>query len=166
MKVKPFLHKNMMFIVTLGVAVTILYMTMAFSHYRVATGSMEPTLPVGTVVFTTTPGVLHPTDIISFHNPDTGSITTHTFIGYDKNGNVMTKGDANPTPDVFDRPLTKADVVGKVLFKVVPFWSSLRGIGIMMLLVSGLVVIWLARRIKDVVPVDQPREEVRATNPV
>lgn len=88
--------------------------------YTIGSGSMEPTLPVGTIVIVRAASVddLHPQDIITFQQKGDDRPTTHTFIGKDSDGNVMTKGDANPTPDVHVKPLTEDDIVGKVVYAI------------------------------------------------
>lgn len=102
--------------------------------HRIATGSMDPTLPVGSRVITTTTDQLRPGDIILFHNYENGGLTAHRFIGYAPDDSLMTKGDANPTPDVHDQPLHRSDVVGTVRVHIdiltASFWTSRRGIGV------------------------------------
>ncbi|MGH7217889.1 MAG: signal peptidase I [Candidatus Microsaccharimonas sp.] len=86
--------------------------------YIIGSGSMQPTLPVGTVVIVGAADNLNPTDIITFQQEGEKQPTTHTFIGYAEDGSLMTKGDANPTPDVHTPPLTMEDVKGKVVFAI------------------------------------------------
>jgi len=84
--------------------------------YIIGSGSMQPTLPVGTIVIVQPVDTLKPTDIITFQQEGDTRPTTHTFIGYAKDGSLMTKGDANLTPDVHNPPLTMEDVKGKVVY--------------------------------------------------
>ncbi len=86
--------------------------------YIIGSGSMQPTLPVGTIVVIGAADELKPTDIITFQQEGEKQPTTHTFIGYAEDGSLMTKGDANPTPDVHNPPLTMEDVKGKVVFAI------------------------------------------------
>lgn len=115
-----------------------------YGVYRISTGSMRPQLPVGSVL------IVHKThtdfkkgDVISFHETN-GQIVSHRFIGIDKKtGGIMTKGDANLTPDVHFTPLRNKDVVGKVVRHTdvfaFSFWRTWRGVAIMLLL---LVIGW------------------------
>jgi signal peptidase len=76
-----------------------------FQSYVVLTGSMSPTLPVGTVV------ILEPVDVddlvvgdvMTFNHPQRrGEVVTHRIVSLEENpkGRVIeTKGDANPLPD-------------------------------------------------------------------
>lgn len=108
------------------------FLALGIHVFRVAGGSMEPTLPSGSVVITMATDDLAERDIITYREPGSGDITTHTFIGYDDGGSLMTKGDANVTPDVFMKPLVADDVIGKVVLMsplLAPsFWLSLRGV--------------------------------------
>lgn len=113
-------------------------MTNAVSTHLIISGSMEPTVPQGSYVVTIPTNHLEKRDIITFHDGD--HVVTHTFIGYDENGNIMTKGDANATPDDhIANPIKMSDVIGKVLFDVPlfapTFWLSIKG------LLTGIVII-------------------------
>ncbi len=77
-------------------------------HYRVLTvlsGSMQPVLPVGSVVIVTPRPLdqVHVGDIITFQRPDQrGVLETHRVVRVLRGGAhpvVLTKGDANPGPD-------------------------------------------------------------------
>jgi len=147
---KQFKSNIVLVIVALAIAtITVIFVSVVPS-YRIATGSMAPTLPVGSVVFETALGDLKPGDIITFQQEGDDSPTTHTFIGYDTDESLMTKGDANPTPDVHDVPLVKGDVLGKVAFMtpvLAPsFWLSQRGIFIISCLGLGLLAFWWSSR--------------------
>jgi signal peptidase I len=82
-------------------------------HY-VNSGSMEPVIPVHSVVITYETSDLKKNDVITFHNRDRGILTTHIFGGYAKDGTLKTKGAANRTPDNFTAPPRMEDVEGKV----------------------------------------------------
>lgn len=119
----------------------------ASQHYevrKIATGSMRPQLPIGSLLLIQkTHTDFHKGDIISFHETD-GQIVSHRFIGVDKKtGGIMTKGDANLTPDVHFVPLTDKDVVGRVVLHYDLFapavWRTWRGpVMIVLLLMLGL----------------------------
>ncbi len=114
-----------------------------YSCFRVATGSMEPTLPVGTllIVKRTAPEKIAEGEIITFLSPDPsipGKTVTHRVAGIadDGAGGRMfeTRGDANPSSD---RYFVSGDaVIGRVvrdtsgmpgLTSFVNFASSPRG---------------------------------------
>ncbi len=104
----------------------------------IGSGSMEPTLPVGSRIIIHEQTSYDVGDIITFRADD-GDIVTHRLVEYGEGGTLITKGDANPTPDVWDEPLTESDVVGKVIFTTavttLDFWKTQRGIGIILCLV-------------------------------
>ena len=77
--------------------------------YVVYSGSMEPKIPTGAVVFTKE-GAYSPEtgDIITFHNEDT--VVTHRVVKKEE-GTFITKGDANSSEDA---PVLWDNVVGKV----------------------------------------------------
>ncbi|MET0980364.1 MAG: signal peptidase I, partial [Candidatus Saccharimonadales bacterium] len=108
-----------------------------FSIYQITSGSMEPTLHVGERVITVPSDDFEKGDILTFYDND-GHVVTHTYVGRAAGGSLMTKGDANPTPDDFDRPLQYSDVIGKVILTtpvfVGSFWLSLRGLATVVLI--------------------------------
>lgn len=116
--------------------------------HAVKSGSMVGTLPKGAIVITHPEKNLKRRDVILFHNPgDRTGLTTHTFLGYNKDGSLITKGDANPSVDNFDQPPHQSDVVGKVWRHVdvfaPSFWLTLRGIIVVVCLAFLLLGWWL-----------------------
>ncbi|MDO5141280.1 MAG: signal peptidase I [Eubacteriales bacterium] len=96
-----------------------------YSLFTVMTGSMEPELPVGSLVAVKKcePSEINAGDIISFYSRDpsiSGSVNTHRVLETrNENGQYqfMTKGDANAAPD---KDITYGqDVIGKVVFRSV-----------------------------------------------
>lgn len=76
--------------------------------YLVPTGSMVPTLPIGSVIFTMPEPSYHIGDIITFQR---GNIdVTHRIIEI-KNGEFQTKGDANKVPDI--QYVLRGNIIGK-----------------------------------------------------
>jgi signal peptidase I, archaeal type len=142
--------------------------------FRIVSGSMEPTLPVGSIVFETDAENLKPGDIITFQQANDDHPTTHTFIGYAEDGSLMTKGDANPTPDVHDVPLTQDDVLGKMALMsrlfAPSFWKTQIGVFIAFLAMGGLILLWWStrpeREEKAAVQSDQLDDKSRELNPV
>ena len=80
--------------------------------YVVYSGSMEPKIPTGAVVFTKE-GAYSPEtgDIITFHNEDT--VVTHRVVKKEE-GTFITKGDANKNADPI--PVAKSQIIGRVVF--------------------------------------------------
>ncbi len=83
-----------------------------FQSFYVRSGSMAPTIPVGSLVIATrTPADrLHVGDVIVFHRPDRpGTMVVHRIYSIDRTpaGPVfLTKGDANGSPDAWQVPAT------------------------------------------------------------
>lgn len=80
--------------------------------YVVYSGSMEPEIPTGAVVFIKeedfSPKI---GDIITFHNGDT--VVTHRIVKKE-NSIFITKGDANKTADPV--PVKASQIIGRVVF--------------------------------------------------
>ena len=93
-----------------------------YSLFTVMTGSMEPELPVGSLVIVKNcdPSEISEGDIISFYSRDpsiTGSVNTHRVIEteqIDGHYGFVTKGDANAMPD--NEMTYDQDVIGKAVF--------------------------------------------------
>jgi signal peptidase I len=87
----------------------------------IATGSMVPALPRGTLVVLehASPGSIHVGTIIAFHVSCLPAPTVHRVYRILHGGSsplYLTKGDANPSPDPCNVPYT--DVVGRVVASV------------------------------------------------
>ena len=117
----------------------------------VYTGSMEPAIPVGSVVVIkpVDPETLKIGDIICFQLSEPTSIT-HRIINITGEG-FITKGDANEDPDT--RIVKKEKVIGKAIFTV-PFIGYLgyfvrTPLGFILLIVipAGLIIIMEIRNI-------------------
>lgn len=90
---------------------------LGYEIYNVESGSMEPALPVGSVVYVehTSPENVEAGDIIAY-NVD-GTVVTHRVVeNYFVEGEYVTKGDANPMED-FDR-VRYRDLIGKVKYHI------------------------------------------------
>ncbi len=89
-------------------------------QYVVISGSMEPAVPVGSMVYSaqTDPSTLESGDIIVFNTPETdGTPITHRIVeNHIADGEVITKGDANEQNDL--SPVKYADILGKVQLTV------------------------------------------------
>ena len=108
-------------VVALGLIVPDL---IGYQSFVVISGSMEPEIPVGSMVYAreTDPSTLQTGDIIVFYSTDavesgaaSGNIVpvTHRVVQNDTaSGEIITKGDANEQNDL--RPVVYNNVVGKV----------------------------------------------------
>ena len=87
-----------------------------YEGYVVVSGSMEPAIPVGSIVFSkeTDPSTLQTGDIIVFVDESRGTTPiTHRVVSNDTAaGTIVTKGDANEREDL--NPVTYSNVIGKV----------------------------------------------------
>ena len=87
-----------------------------YESYVVVSGSMEPAIPVGSIVYSeeTDPALLSTGDVIVFRDATRGSTPiTHRVVSNDPvTGIVITKGDANVNEDA--NPITYDNILGKV----------------------------------------------------
>ncbi|MBW4061901.1 hypothetical protein HJC99_05005 [Candidatus Saccharibacteria bacterium] len=100
-------------------AMVVVSLSLLMSHhlYVVRTGSMGNTYPPKTLVVVKV-GEYHVGQVISFR--EHGDITTHRLLGFNADGTLITKGDANDTPDPWT--LHRSDIIGGVT-------GSVRGLG-------------------------------------
>lgn len=111
-------------LVVLSASVTLLVTLAALPRWSdwhlvtVVGGSMEPTIPLGSVA------VIRPTSetiavgtVIEYRSPETGLVTLHRVVGRDeRDGHLVTRGDAN---NVADRtPVQAGAVTGEYAFHV------------------------------------------------
>ena len=88
---------------------------LGYEIYNVTSGSMEPTLPVGSVIYVehVEPETVKSDDIIAFHSG--GSVVTHRVVdNYLFEGKIATKGDANAMQDFSD--VKYSDFIGRVKY--------------------------------------------------
>lgn len=108
---------TLIMILLLVVALTILVpMVMGMKELAVLSGSMEPTIPVGSIVYVKPMEAeqLEPGDVCTFKLSDGSTLVTHRVVSIDhENRTLVTQGDANDVPDG-DLPF--AQVVGKGVF--------------------------------------------------
>jgi signal peptidase len=109
---------TLLFFVIIGAIVVILISSKigvyGLHSYVVQTGSMEPNIHVGSVVFSF-PGTYKPGDIITFNRAEKS--ITHRIISV-KNNQYIVKGDANKVVD--PQPVNKNDITGKDVL-IVPY---------------------------------------------
>lgn len=141
-----------------AVAVGVVPAVTSASALTVLSGSMEPTLPVGSVAVVRTQPVdqIRAGDVITFTDRDPDSpatrVVTHRVVAVEPGPGGLsfrTKGDANNTPD--QRPTAATDVHG-VLWYSVPVAGWLRQflispaglfylVGVILLMVAGHLVL-------------------------
>jgi len=118
--------------------------------YAVATGSMSPTIPTKSLVVVD-PGHYQLGEPITFTHK--GALITHRYVGVNADGTLVTKGDANRTPDPFEvRP---ADVLGGVVASPAQlgYWlvylKNPAGLGSVVLFMMLTYQIWVLFREPD-----------------
>jgi len=93
-----------------------------YSIYTVVSGSMEPAIPIGSLVYTKeiAPENVAEGDVIAFYSSDqSGAVITHRVVTNRViSGDFITKGDANDTNDL--TPIPYDNLVGKVSMTI-PF---------------------------------------------
>lgn len=89
-------------------------------QYVVRSGSMEPAVPVGSMVYSaqTEPSTLEAGNIIVFNSKESGKTpVTHRVVeNHIADGEVITKGDANAQNDL--NPVPYSDIIGKMVLHV------------------------------------------------
>lgn len=139
-------------VICLGVTVPKLF---GLSSYVVVSGSMEPTIPVNSLIYVKScePAELEEGDVILFYDSMNGTPVTHRVVENDQEGQtIITKGDANNGIDL--RPALYANVAGRVvthipgLGAVAGALSSIMGkIAAAMVLIAGYILTEIGRRI-------------------
>ncbi|MBN1188533.1 MAG: signal peptidase I [Dehalococcoidales bacterium] len=120
--------------------------TPGFGFYIVQTGSMEPSIKPGDLIFTTpAEEKIEPGRIITYRLDD-NILVTHRVLSVE-DGMILTKGDANEDPD--NARISPSQVKGAYLFKI-PFIGRVTdllrtktGWFFIVLLPSFLLVIWI-----------------------
>lgn len=85
--------------------------------YAVLTGSMQPAIGAGSLVYTqkVQSQALAVGDVITFQMAS-GTVVTHRIAAIDEGGNFTTKGDANNVVDM--APVAPSQVIGRVAFRL------------------------------------------------
>lgn len=93
---------------------------LGYELYTVISGSMEPEIPIGSLVFIkqTEPDEAAADDIIAFYGArDSAAIITHRVVeNHIVMGEIITKGDANQTNDM--NPVDYDNYIGKVMLTI------------------------------------------------
>ena len=128
-----------------------------YEGYVVVSGSMEPTIPTGSLIYSkpTDPAQLQTGDVIVFVDEARGTTPiTHRVVTNDTSaGTIITKGDANEGEDI--NPVTYDNVIGKVAvhvprigFTVAMFTTVIGKIVAALLLLEGWLLTEIGRRMK------------------
>lgn len=98
-------------------AVILVPMLMGYKEMAVLSGSMEPTIPVGSIVYVKPlddASLLEPGDICTYTMADGETMVTHRVVSVDPDSQTLiTKGDAN---DVEDGAISFDQVFGETQF--------------------------------------------------
>ena len=133
--------------------IMIIYIPKAFGYktYYIRTGSMEQTIPKGSLVFARKISFeqVKAGDVITFTNDDKDDFFTHRVVEIDKeNQMLVTKGDANDQNDPY--PTSFYYAVGRVDFSmpyagyVVGFMNSTAG----KVIIAAVYIAWIAVEIE------------------
>lgn len=147
----------LMLIVVLACLFLIIPKFAGYDGYVVVSGSMEPTIPVGSIVYSKNedPSTMNVGDVIVFLNEAQGRAPiTHRIVSNDTvTGTIITKGDANESEDIHPVPYNK--VLGRVEahvprigFTVAMFTTTLGKIIALLLLTEGWLLIEIGRRMR------------------
>lgn len=129
-----------------------------YQMYNVITGSMEPSIPVGGLIYVhvTEPEEIKEKDVIAFYSSvEDGSIITHRVVANNVVSRTFnTKGDANdgedPTPVDYDNFIGKVELTLPHMGKVLTVMSSLYGkIAGVCIILAGAVLSIIGTRRKD-----------------
>ncbi|MBQ9060333.1 MAG: signal peptidase I [Firmicutes bacterium] len=126
-----------------------------YSGYCVLTGSMEPSIPVGSLIYAKAvdPASLNADDVIVFSDGRSDVPITHRVVSNDpENGEIITKGDANANADL--SPVSYYDVYGRVALHIpvlgrllIPLGTLTGKLGVIAIIIAGLLLCELARRL-------------------
>jgi signal peptidase I len=140
-------------IATLGIIVALLLILPA-AGWRIDTvysGSMEPEIAIGSVVFTrpVPAEAIRPGDIITFKSGNNYFVHRVLEVNEGQPESFVTRGDANEDPDFL--PVSYKDVEGKVILSI-PYLGyashaarTAPGIALLFI-IPGLLIIWSGMR--------------------
>lgn len=117
---------------------------MGFRVYKIASGSMNPTLKINDLVLIKKANTYKENDIVTFKNNK--EYITHRIIEINKD-EIITRGDFNNTND---KPINKDNIVGKVVykFKILKFLNNLfsKPLFWLLLLLGSSVILFIPRK--------------------
>jgi signal peptidase I len=128
-----------------------------YDSYVVVSGSMEPSIPVGSIVYSeeTDPALLRAGDVIVFVDPTRGTTPiTHRVVSNNPfKESIITKGDANTNQDI--NPVTYENVIGivrahvpRIGFTAAMFTSRLGKLVAALILLEAWLLTEIGRRLK------------------
>ena len=129
-----------------------------FHMYHVLSGSMEPAVPVGSLLYVRSvePGDVEEEDIIAFYGAleDSGIITHRVVKNNVVSGTFITKGDANekedPEPVFYDAFIGKAVLTIPYMGRVLTIMTSLEGkISAACIIGMGVVLNLIGGKLKE-----------------
>jgi signal peptidase len=82
----------------------------------VESGSMEPTIPVGSAIVVKPKALYQIGDIVTYQRHEDTKATTHRIVSIDENNAFIMQGDANNTPDL--RKVQSQEIVGGVYLSI------------------------------------------------
>ena len=129
---------------------------LGFKVYNVVSGSMTPAIPQGSMVLVKPVewNSVNPGDVIAFERE--GTVVAHRVVAVQREEeSFITKGDANELEDF--NPVPFEELIGRVerhvpvLGEVETQLSTLQGkLYLLLLVVSGLLLRWLAGKIRTI----------------
>lgn len=114
-KICNVLSTVVLIVLAVGAAVILVPMLLGYKELAVLSGSMEPSIPVGSLVYVkpVQASELQPNDVCTYRLKDGSTFVTHRVIRMDTQAKtIVTKGDANETDDgevMFDQVYGKAE---------------------------------------------------------
>ena len=147
----------LLLLIAMVVLVSLLPIKNNYKMYTVMSGSMEPTLNTGGLIFSIPSDSYNIDDIVTFKTPQTSKtndFTTHRIYG---NGDLdgkpyfITKGDANSSPDGWK--VFQEDIVGKKLFHIpylgylIGYTKTLPGLLLIIIIPATIIVYEESRKI-------------------
>lgn len=146
---KSFVRWGIAVLVTGVLLALVASFVLRLSYYRIVSDSMAPDFPAGTIVIDSGLLPIEPHRAITFTAD--GKTVTHVFMGYNKDGSLLTRGIANPVADHPRSPVHVRDVKGRVLLRLLPlapvFWLSRQGEGVAAGVGLALLAAYLWRRV-------------------
>ena len=119
---------------------------LGIQSFVVLSGSMQPTIPVGSIIYTQKQSWYPQGSIISFKKAD--ATVTHRVVKVTNRANTLyyqTKGDANKTPD--PNTISQGNILGEVIFTlpylgyITSYTQSLQGL-IFFIIIPATVLVY------------------------
>lgn len=163
-------------VIGLFVAFSLLPINGNFKLFTVMSGSMEPTLPVGSIVFVKPAERYSVGDIVTFSSVGTQDKTTHRIYAISGDGDAKTyttKGDANSSPDL--TPVSEYQIIGKEHFAVPLIGYVLNYIKtpvglVLIIIIPSVIIVYeevrkIHREAKEIINRRRQRKNLTANKP-